>query len=207
QEGASETPSQDAPPAEVDVEAAAQPEAGDLSQSAEPAPKAADQVQVVSTKTASKASEGKADPQDWLYWRGPEFNGISRATGLPDSWNPEGGEGSNVLWKRDDLGTRSTPVVMDGKLFVLAAAEQGTPREGERVVCVDAKTGETIWENRFNVYLSDVPVERVGWSAVTADPETNTVYALGVAGHFQCIDADTGKTVWLRKMHEEFGML
>ncbi|MHC2068700.1 outer membrane protein assembly factor BamB family protein [Bremerella sp. T1] len=159
------------------------------------------------TTAASSSEESKADPQDWLYWRGPEFNGISRATGLPDSWDPEGGEGSNVLWKSEDLGTRSTPVVMNGKLFVLAAAEQGTPREGERVVCVDAKTGEPIWENRFNVYLSDVPVERVGWSAVTADPESNTVFALGVAGHFQCIDANTGETKWLRKMHEEFGML
>lgn len=159
------------------------------------------------TTTAASAAAGQADPQDWLYWRGPEFNGISRATGLPDSWNPEGGEGSNVLWKRDDLGTRSTPVVMNGKLYVLCSAEQGTPREGERVVCVDAKTGETIWENRFNVYLSDVPVERVGWSAVTCDPETNTVFALGVCGHYQCIDADTGKTVWMHKMHEEFGLL
>lgn len=160
------------------------------------------------TTAASEDSSGsKADPQDWLFWRGPEYNGVSRATGLPESWDPAGGEGSNVLWKRDDLGTRSTPVVMNGKLFMLAAAEQGTPREGERVVCVDAKTGETIWENRFNVYLSDVPVERVGWSSVTADPESNTVFALGVCGHFQCIDADSGETIWTHKMHEEFGLL
>ncbi|PQO26972.1 serine/threonine protein kinase [Blastopirellula marina] len=168
-------------------------------------------AEIASAKTTTTAASAelasKGDPQDWLYWRGPEFNGVSRATGLPDSWDPAGGEGSNVLWSRDDLGTRSTPVVMGDKLFMLAAAEQGTPREGERVVCVDTKTGDIIWENRFNVYLSDVPVERVGWSAVTVDPETNTVFALGVAGHFQCIDADTGKTVWLRKMHEEFGML
>ena len=158
------------------------------------------------TTAASSESGSKADPQDWLYFRGPEFNGVSRATGLPDSWDPKGGEGSNVLWKRD-IGSRSTPVVMDGKLFLLATAEQGTPREGERVICLDANTGEPVWENRFNVYLSDVPVERVGWSSVTADPETNTVFALGVAGHFQCIDADTGKTKWLHKMHEEFGLL
>jgi len=172
-----------------------------------PADKPVAEVASAKRTTTSGTPAKKADPQDWLYWRGPEFNGVSRATGLPDSWDPEGGEGSNVIWKRDDLGTRSTPVVMNGKLFALATAEQGTPREGERVVCVDANTGETIWENRFNVYLSDVPVERVGWSAVTADPTNNCVYALGVSGHFQCIDADTGKTRWLRKMHEEFGML
>lgn len=196
---------------EAKEEVAEEKPAPESTTSAEKPAKEEPAAEVASAKTtttsASAESTTKADPQDWLYWRGPEFNGISRATGLPESWDPEGGEGSNVLWKRDDLGTRSTPVVMGDKLFMLAAAEQGTPREGERVVCVDTKTGETVWENRFNVYLSDVPVERVGWSSVTADPETNTIFALGVAGHFQCIDADTGKTVWLRKMHEEFGML
>jgi len=209
EEAAKEEPAAEAKPEEPAAEEMTKEEspAEEAPAEEEKAEPVAEVASAKKTTTAASTSESQADPQDWLYWRGPEFNGISRATGLPESWDPEGGEGSNVLWKNEDLGTRSTPVVMNGKLFVLAAAEQGTPREGERVVCVDAKTGERIWENRFNVYLSDVPVERVGWSAVTADPETNTVFALGVAGHFQCIDADTGKTLWLRKMHEEFGML
>ena len=46
------------------------------------------------------------NPQDWTYWRGPEFNGVSRATGLIDDWDPRGGEGSNVAWVREDLGGR-----------------------------------------------------------------------------------------------------
>ncbi|MFI4874897.1 MAG: PQQ-binding-like beta-propeller repeat protein, partial [Blastopirellula sp. JB062] len=96
---------------------------------------------------------------------------------------------------------------MNGKLYAICPAEQGTKREGERVVCLDAQTGEFLWENRFNVYLSDVPVERVGWSAVVGDPTNGKVYALGVCGHFQCIDAETGKTEWVRKLHEEYGLL
>ncbi|MCC9606646.1 PQQ-like beta-propeller repeat protein [Blastopirellula sp. JC732] len=151
--------------------------------------------------------EGKVDPQDWTYVRGPEYNGYSRATGLPDDFDPEGGEGSNVKWFAPEFGTRSTPIVMNGKLYTLCAAEQGTKREGERVVCLDALTGEFLWENRFNVYLSDVPVERVGWSAVVGDPTNGKIYALGVCGHFQCIDAETGKTDWVHKLHEEFGFL
>lgn len=54
--------------------------------------------------------------EDWPYWRGPEYNGISRETGLIDDWDPKGGPDSNVLWMRDDLGGRSTPTVMEGKL-------------------------------------------------------------------------------------------
>ncbi|MEX2358651.1 MAG: PQQ-binding-like beta-propeller repeat protein [Pirellulaceae bacterium] len=210
-----------APAEEKSEPATPEPEPSDVGQT-EKAPEGDDSEKLATEKpevelaavperaaATGEPREGAAagDPQDWTYWRGPEFNGISRATGLPDAWDPEGGEGSNVKWKREDMGTRSTPVAMNGKLFFLMASEPGTPREGEKVVCLDAETGETIWENRFNVYLSDVPLERVGWSSVTADPETNQVYALGVSGHFQCLDADTGETVWLRKMHEQYGML
>ena len=110
--------------------------------------------------------------------------------------------GSATTWEM-----RSTPIVMGGRLYVLARAEPGTNREGERVVCVDAATGETRWENRFNVWLSDVPDTRVGWSSVVGDPTTGYVYALGVCGYFQCLDGDSGKTVWSVPMHEHFGML
>ena len=77
-----------------------------------------------------------ADTRDWNYWRGPESNGIARDTGLPDDWDPR--RGTNVTWKRDDLGTRSTPIVMNGRLYVMCRAETETAREGERVVSLDA---------------------------------------------------------------------
>ncbi|MEZ6115743.1 MAG: PQQ-binding-like beta-propeller repeat protein [Pirellulaceae bacterium] len=151
--------------------------------------------------TAAESQQG-----DWLDWRGPYFNGYSPVTGLPDEFDPDGGEGSNVAWKAP-FGGRSTPVIMNGKLYTLVRAEPETAREGERIVCLDAKTGELIWENRFNVYLSDVPDTRVGWSSVVADPETNAVYGLGVCGHFVCADADTGETRWQIPLHERFGLL
>lgn len=141
---------------------------------------------------------------DWPMWRGPEQNGISRQTGLIDSWDPDG---QNVLWKNENLGTRSTPIIMNGKLYQLMRDEVDTPREGEKVVCVDADTGEILWENKFNVFLSDVPAERVGWSCCVGDPETGNVYALGVCGYFQCLDGETGETIWSHSMSEEYGLL
>ncbi len=147
------------------------------------------------------------DALDWPIWRGPEYNGISRETGLVDDWDPKGGDNSNVAWSRDDLGGRSTPIVMHGKLYTIVRADPATEDEGEKVVCVDAATGETVWENRFNVWLSDVPDTRVGWSSCVGDPETGNVYALGVCGWFQCIDGETGERIWGIPLHERFGLL
>lgn len=156
------------------------------------------------------SAQSKADPLDWTYWRGPEQNGISRQTGLPNDWDPKGGEGSNVLWKREDIGGRSTPVVMNGKLYTIVGERNPKDRElylQEKVVCVNAETGETIWEVKNNVWNSDVPDVRVGWSSVAADPETGYVYAQGANGLFQCLDGQTGKVIWKIPMHERFGLL
>ena len=112
-----------------------------------------------------------------LAWT--QFQRQCQCKPLPDDWDPEGGEGSNLLWVREDIGGPCTPIVMNGKLYTIQRSEPGTAREGEKVVCLNAATGETIWENRYNVWLSDVPAERVGWSSVVGDPETGYVYALG----------------------------
>jgi outer membrane protein assembly factor BamB len=157
--------------------------------------------------TVISHAQGTPDPLDWPYWRGPEGNSISRETGLPDTINPLGGEGSNLLWKRPKAGGRSTPVIMNGKLYTIVRDKPGTAEEGEKVICLDASNGEQLWENRMNVYLSDVPDTRVGWSSVVADPTSGNVYVLGVCGTFQCIDGGSGKTVWKVPLHETFGML
>jgi outer membrane protein assembly factor BamB len=85
---------------------------------------------------------------------------------------------------------------MNGKLYTIVRHNPGTEKEAEKVVCVDAATGETKWESIFNVFLTDVPDTRVGWSSVVGDPVTGHVFALGVCGYFQCLDGETGKTLW-----------
>jgi outer membrane protein assembly factor BamB len=143
---------------------------------------------------------------DWPDWRGPDANRqAAGSTPLVTSFDPE--KGTNVRWKNDEAGGISTPVIMGGRLFTLVRHKPGTTEEAEKVLCLDALTGKKLWENVFNVYLSDVPAERVGWSAVIADPATNTVFAHGVCGVFTAIDAETGRTKWQRSLHEEFGFL
>jgi outer membrane protein assembly factor BamB len=153
------------------------------------------------------AADAKVDPLDWPYWRGPEYNSICRETGLPDSINPDGGDGSNLAWTRKDLGGRSTPIVMRGKLYTILRADPATPTEGERIVCIDAATGKDIWQSRHNVWSSDVPDTRVGWSSVVGDPETGNVFALGACGLFECYNGETGKVLWSHPLHEEMGLV
>ena len=159
----------------------------------------------LTTALAAWALTSLAVAADWPDWRGPQQNRHYDGPPLVTSFDPE--KGTNVLWKNDEAGGISTPVVMGGKLFTLVRHKPGTTEEAEKVLCLDAATGKKLWENVFNVYLSDVPAERVGWSAVVADPASNTVFAHGVCGVFTAIDAATGATKWQRSLHEEFGFL
>jgi outer membrane protein assembly factor BamB len=144
---------------------------------------------------------------DWPNWRGPQQNRVSTEKGLVESWDPNGGEGSNLLWMREDLGGRSSPVVFQNRLYTIVRDKPATEEEAEKVVCVDAATGKTLWEHRFNMYLTDVPDERIGWSCAVVDPETGNVYVQGVSGYFCCLDGKTGKVIWDRSLHEEFGLI
>ncbi|TWU48688.1 outer membrane biogenesis protein BamB [Rubripirellula tenax] len=144
---------------------------------------------------------------DWTAWRGPNQNGTIEASGLIDKFNPRGGAGSNVVWKSEDAAGISTPVVMNGRLFTIVRHMVDTPIDAEKVICLDASSGDFLWQNITNVFLSDVPAERVGWSNVTADVETDSVFALSACCLLQRIDAKTGETVWSHSLSEEYGML
>lgn len=148
-----------------------------------------------------------ADPLDWPSWRGPEGNSISREKGLPDTINPKGGPGSNLLWSNLDVGARGTPIVLNKKIYYLCRHNPATPNECEKVVCINADTGKIIWESIHNVWSSDVPDTRVGWAAMAGDPETGYVYSMGACGIFQCHEGETGKIVWQIPLHEQFGVL
>ena len=159
-------------------------------------------VSLIGVSLCVAADGKKADPHDWPNWRGPEGTGVSREKNLPDSWTL-GGE----LWKSEALGSRSTPIVLNGKLYTVCRYEPETTKEGEKVVCADINTGKILWENVHNIFLTDSPAERVGWSSVVGDPATGHIFLQGLCGVCKCIDGETGKTIWERSLMEEYGIL
>jgi outer membrane protein assembly factor BamB len=144
---------------------------------------------------------------DWPNWRGPQQNRVSTEKGLVEKWDPNGGPGSNLLWKKKEFAGRSTPIVLRGRLYTIVHDRPETPEEGEKVVCADAATGKVLWEHPMNVYLSDVPADRAGWSSCVADPDTGRIYAQSVCGYFCCLEGETGKLVWDHSLHEEYGLI
>ena len=138
-------------------------------------------------------------PGIWSNWRGPQQDGTSAETGLPSSWSPKG---ENLVWKVP-VGGRSAPIVMGDRLFLVNSAGEGET-EQEQVVCLDANTGKTLWQYRFNIFGSDVPPHRIGWASPVGDPTTQRIYVMGVGGTFFCLDRD-GKLLWEHPLGEEFG--
>ncbi len=60
---------------------------------------------------------------DWTHWRGPEQTGVSREHDLPDQWfpNPKA-ENNNLIWKQP-YGGRSTPIIMNGRVYFMTTDE------------------------------------------------------------------------------------
>lgn len=81
-------------------------------------------------------------------------------------------------------GTRATPTVRDGKVYVLGATG--------RLICVKAADGKLVWERKYK----DHP--QWGFSgSVLVDGKLAIVSIGGKQGALVALDKDTGKDVWV----------
>jgi outer membrane protein assembly factor BamB len=135
----------------------------------------------------------------WLNWRGPNQNGNSPEKNLPATLGA-----GNTLWTADFPGM-STPVIANGKLYVMGYQGQG-PDLDEGVSCFDAETGKLLWQHFYADFLSDTIYLRYATSSPAIDPETGNVYIQDTQGIFAGFSAG-GKKLWEHSMMEEFGRL
>ncbi len=149
-----------------------------------------------------------ATAADWPQWLGPNRNGVWSETGLISELPADG---PTVLW-RQPIGTGyAGPAVVGGKVFVMDRqakppapdTPRGTLPGTERVLCLDAKTGQELWKHEY-----DCPYARISYpegprtTPVVAD---NRVYTLGTMGDLRCLDTATGKPVWTKNFVTESG--
>lgn len=155
-----------------------------------------------------------ANAADWIHWRGPAQNGLSREVDLPEKWDPATPGRDNLIWKAP-FGCRSTPLVLDGKVYMIGAFGD-VPRTqtaaerlvtAERVGCLDGKTGKILWESKFNVFLTDIVTNRLGWANLTADPAGKRIFCHTSAGFLACLSAVDGKVLWQHQLTEEYGRI
>lgn len=147
------------------------------------------------------AAAARVTAEDWPSARGPRHDGSSTERGLPEQWSPSG---TGLLW-RVPFGARSAPVVHGRRVYVQGLAGSGASAQ-ERLACLDADSGRLLWEQRFNLFHTDVPAHRVGWASPSVDASTGHVFAFAVDAHLRAFDAE-GRSLWERSLTEEFGAI
>ncbi len=134
---------------------------------------------------ASKAV--RAD--DWPQWRGPGRDGVWKETGIVERFSdPQ----LKLRWRVPISSGYSGPTVAEGRVYVTDRIED--PKEIERVLCFDAKTGRPLWTHTY-----DCPYVKVGYTAgprASVSIADGRAYALGTMGHLHCLDAVTGAVLW-----------
>lgn len=135
---------------------------------------------------------------EWTQWRGPNRDGVWQ--GNVDS-SPLPAEGLEVLW-RAPIGSGYTgPTIADGRVFVMDRIRR--PEQEERVVCLNAKTGDQLWEHRYPCVYAGVGYEAGPRASVTIDGQH--AYSLGSMGHLNCLTV-SGSVVWKRDLNQEYGI-
>ena len=153
-------------------------------------------------------SAAVAPAADWPQWLGPQRDGVYREAGVLTEIPKDG---LKELWRVPVGGGYAGPAVAGGRVFVPdfviddAAAfpenQFSNPDLAgrERVLCLDAETGETVWEYAPRVTYK---IQYPAGPRVTPTVELNgdgpggRVYFLGAMGDLVCLDAATGEKVW-----------
>ncbi len=148
---------------------------------------------------------------DWNQWRGPQRDGVWRETGIATKF-PE--SGPNVLWRAPVANGFSGPAVAQGRVFVMDYLKRegdDTPNPGrkselkgsERVHCLDAATGETIWKHEYDC---DYRISYPNGPRATPTVDGTHVYTLGAEGNLHCLNVADGSVVWKRDLKKDYGL-
>jgi outer membrane protein assembly factor BamB len=87
-----------------------------------------------------------AGPDDWPQFRGPTGQGVAQDGPFPTDW----GTTRNIAWMQAIPGTGwSSPIIYQERVYLTTAVGvKGTGKQDQslRALCLDTKTGKTIWE-------------------------------------------------------------
>ena len=149
--------------------------------------------------TAGPAREEPDAGQDrstaWPHVRGPDYDGLSRESGLADSWPPEG---PPLLWTAELGRGYSGLIAAQGRVYT----HTQTLTE-QHVVALDAETGRRLWE-----YRCGWPFDPAGmYPGPRATPtwHDGRLYFAAPDGLVGCLDAATGRHVWSVNLAAKFG--
>lgn len=150
-----------------------------------------------------------AAADDWPQWMGPNRDDVWAESGIIDTFPADG---PKFVWRKPINGGFSGPAVADGKVYLTdymktAGDDKPAPTkrnalEGkERVLCLDARTGEEIWKHE---YACDYTISYPAGPRCTPTVDEGRVYTLGTMGDLYCLNAQTGKVVWSKNLPQTY---
>src|SRR5207248_2120349 len=139
-----------------------------------------------------------AEGADWSQFRGPTQDGHADSAKLPTEWD---NKSKNVTWRKELPGNGwSSPVVAAGKIYLTTAVPgAGKDDYSLRALCLDAKTGEIVWD--VEVFKEDGKTAPGVHSKNSHASPTALVDGDSVFVHFghlgtACLKAKDGSKVW-----------
>jgi outer membrane protein assembly factor BamB len=147
-----------------------------------------------------------AHADDWPRFRGPDGSGVAHdSDSLPNAWSPT----ANLAWKSTLPGPgASSPIIVGGKVFVTCYSGYGLTQEKQgdienlmrHLVCLDLKTGETIWQKDEKASLAEdsyygTGVSSHGYASHTPVSDGTNVYCFFGKGGVYAFDMN-GNELW-----------
>jgi outer membrane protein assembly factor BamB len=135
-----------------------------------------------------------ADAADWPQFRGPTGQGTSDSADAPLTWS----DTDNIAWKQPIPGLAwSSPAVVDDRIYLTTAVPgAGGSSQSLRALCLDARTGATIWDEGLFRQTGEVEIHsKNSHASPTPVVESDRVY-VHFGPHGTACLTTAGETVW-----------
>jgi len=146
---------------------------------------------------------------DWPQWLGPKRDAIWMEQGLLKSFPKDG---PKVIWRQPISEGYAGPAVTGGRVFITDRKKaepdsanpppKGTIPGTERVLCLNADDGKTIWSHTY-----DCPYVKISYPSgprTTPVVEGDRLYTLGTMGDLLCLNAADGKVIWSKNFIKDY---
>jgi outer membrane protein assembly factor BamB len=146
---------------------------------------------------------------EWPQWLGEKRDAVWEEKGLITKFPKDG---PPVVWRKPIGEGYAGPAVTGGRIYIMdrvkAAVDpnkklpRGTAPGTERVHCLNAADGGTVWTHSY-----DCPYINVSYPTgprTTPVVDGDRLYTLGTMGDLLCLKASDGKPVWSKNFPKDF---
>jgi outer membrane protein assembly factor BamB len=144
---------------------------------------------------------------DWPQWLGPNRDGQWKETGVLEKLPKE----MKPIWTTKIGPGYTGPAVAQGKVILMDRVTNVPTAEGgqlttsagkERVVCLEASTGQEIWVHEY-----ECAYKRISYGSgprTTPIIAGEVIYTLGTMGDLKCLKLKDGEPIWQKSFPTDF---